>query len=587
MNKIKVLDQDTANKIAAGEVIERPLSVVKELVENSLDSGASKISIEIKDGGVSAITVSDNGCGMDAENAPQAFLRHATSKLNRVEDLFGLATLGFRGEALPSIAAVSKVTMVTRTASQDSGIKISLDGGKIIETSTVGCPQGTKITVRDLFYNTPARKKHLRGAAAETAQISDVITRLALSRPDVKFKLISQNRILIETPGNGKLIDTIVAVYGVQVAKKMLPVEGQGNGMHISGYVSKPDLNRATRTYQTILVNGRYVKSKVISEALLQGYHPLLSSKRYPVAVLVLEMIPGMVDVNVHPAKMEVRISHENELTKLLTSSVQRAVRRLVAVPQLEEQIPVQNVHPPTENNTGSNKQIELVLDNQRVANSDFRVFTEKVPQELDIQPVNKVEEKESTYSAVKDKEILSTLLPLGQLMPTYILAQGANGLFIIDQHAAHERVLYEQYLKQDDGNSSQMLLAPVVLELNHQEAQILTEKIVVFRNIGFILEHFGGNTYMLRGVPASFPPGNETSFFYDVLDSSGDDFTHMLKAKLACHSAIRAGQKLTVDEMQTLINQLSETENPYSCPHGRPTIINLSFNELNKRFKR
>lgn len=610
MPKIRILDSDTANKIAAGEVIERPLSVVKELVENALDAGADRIVIDIKDGGKTTITVSDNGCGMEPPDAEKAFLRHATSKISRAEDLFSISTLGFRGEALPSIAAVAKVTLLTRTPNSDVGVKIVVEGGTVVENEPIGCPVGTKVVVQDLFYNTPARKKHLKSAAAEAALISDMVSRLALSRPHVAMKLTSQNRVLVESPGTGKLLDAIAAVNGIQVARKMIPVEGEMPGIHLSGYVSKPELNRASRTHQTILINGRYVKSKMISDAIKDGYHTLMSYNRHPLAVLAIEVMPGMVDVNVHPTKMEVRISHERELIKLITGVVQKAVRTPLSVPQIE-QLSGKNTEELTTYSFAENKP-EQPASNQQVREEKQTEIkpasgaqeytaenkTEQATLPLKPPPVSqhtlkRAVEEPAQQMLSEAKDVLEgqrfpELFPLAQLLPTYILAQGAGGLYIIDQHAAHERVLFERYRKQsEDEQDSQMLLVPVVLELSQQEVNVLTEHILTFRRLGFILEHFGGNTYLLRGVPAGFPPGEEGAFFFDVLDTGTDHFNDALAAKLACCSAIKAGQKLSHQEMQTLIGQMAELENPYTCPHGRPTMIQMSFQELAKRFKR
>jgi DNA mismatch repair protein MutL len=617
--KIKVLDQQTANKIAAGEVVERPLSVVKELVENALDSGAIRISVDIKDGGITSITVNDNGCGIEPDDAALAFSRHATSKINKVEDLFHISTLGFRGEALPSIASVSIVTMVTRTNDSNSGTKLELEGGQIASAEPIGCPPGTSFTVKDLFYNTPARKKHLKSAASETAMISDLISRLALSRPDVNFKLTSQGRVLVETPGSGKLLDTIAAVNGVQVARKMLPVKAEQDGIFIDGYVGKPELNRATRTNQTFFVNGRYVKSKLISDALQEAYFTLLSSNRYPLAVLCLEIDPTLVDINVHPAKLEVRISKERELRHLIITSVQKALRTMLVVPTIT-----------TDNNAKSTKQEEekCVIEESSTAEikqNESKVFEQTIL-ELNTKPMNnnnqyaeilklsaqaqncresieKYPRDEVVSEAALPKEVITKetvlaeiqpahefpdLLPLGQLLPTYILCQGHEGLYIIDQHAAHERVLYDYYYQQQEReHDSQMLLVPVVLELNHQESQTLTENILTFRQLGFIIEQFGGNTYLIRGVPNGFPPGEEAKFFFDVLDTKTDYFHEKLAASIACRNAIKSGQKLSTMEMEKLINQMKALKNPYSCPHGRPTMIKLSFDELIKRFKR
>lgn len=592
---IKILDTQTANKIAAGEVVERPSSLVKELVENALDAGATRVTVNVADGGTTAVTVSDNGCGIKPKDAALAFLRHATSKLTNERDLYHISTLGFRGEALASIAAVAKVTMLTRTKHNNEGTKVIVSGGKLISNEPVGCPIGTSIMVENLFYNTPARKKHLKTAAAETTAISDIVTRLALSRPEVNFKLISQNRILLETPGNDRLIDTIAAVNGVKVAKEMLPIQGQQSGIFIKGYVSTPELHRATRTQQTILINGRYVKSQSISNALQQAYYTLLSVRRHPMAVLALEIDLTMVDVNVNPTKTEVRISRERDLCQLLIASVKQALRTLAIIPQVtaipgstkQMQLPPtkpQSNKTPLEETQLSTDIMQLRPAPQPQAGGDLTAIVEQI----DEPARDMLKEQASPYNDPGDVASFPPLLPVGQVLPLYILTQGPNGLYIIDQHAAHERVLYEHYLQeQDEELDSQLLLIPAVLELNNQENQLLIEQIVTFRKMGFILEHFGGNNYLLRGVPSGFPSGEEAQFFFDVLDGSTDRFHEKLAARLACRGAIKSGQKLTLKEMDVLIEQMSHVDNPYTCPHGRPTIIQLSFEELNKRFKR
>ena len=608
MSKIRLLDQEIANKIAAGEVIERPFSVVKELVENALDSGADRITVDIIDGGVTSIVTCDNGCGIDPDDAALAFLRHATSKLASADDLFNILTLGFRGEALASIAAVSKMEMITRTNDRECGVKINIEGGQIISNGPVGCPQGTAVKVLDLFYNTPARKKFLKGAAAETGMISDLVARLALSRPDVSFKLTSQNKTLLETPGNGKLLESIVAVYGLQIAKQMLPVNLETKNVKINGYVSKPELNRATRMSQTVLVNGRYVKSKVISNALQQAYFTFIPSNRHPMVVLFINISPSMVDVNVHPTKMEIRLVQEKEITEHIISAVHKTLRSIMVVPSIENNINnrERNVIPiypnqldknnNVEKSVNKNEQIKLVLSTIDGQDGDNQRIIENIIYQSERNP-NLIIENNTALNALNENTMdynnpveidFPELMPLGQLMPTYILAQGTKGLYIIDQHAAHERVLYEQYVKSlDNEHGGQVLLVPVLLELSYSESQLLTENIMIFRRLGFIIEHFGENTFLLRAVPVGFPPGNETKFFYDLLDTNNADFFDILAARLACHNAIKAGQKLTNSEMQTLIYQMANTNNPYTCPHGRPTMIQMSFEELTKRFKR
>lgn len=630
--KIRVLDKQTADKIAAGEVIERPVSVVKELVENSLDAGSNSISVKIQDGGKKSIVVIDNGCGIEAEYVDLAFVRHATSKIYTEKDLFNIKTLGFRGEALPSIAAVSKVTMITRTRGAQSGVKLEIEDGQVKSSAPTGCSVGTTVVAKDIFYNMPARKKHLKKGSVEAALISDMLSRLALSNPNVKLKLV-HNRTILDTPGSGKLIDVIAAVSGFEIAKNMLEIELKTPDVSVSGYIGKPELLRPNRNQQTIIVNGRYVRSDIISDALKKAYDTMIPSKYYPVAVLFIDVDNTLVDVNVHPAKLRVRFSNESEVYELILRSVKKALRSVNVVPEAKKLLAVGPVRSKN-NQIGQKNQYNRSVQQRfsfdkhscnaqkGVLFDQYRHFMQEKAVEknnlTDAKNTN-ISETSSTYfseaiaednisdscfdSKQEGMEHFPEMWPIAQLLPTYILAQSREGLYIIDQHAAHERILYEKYIHKFDGqHDSQTLMMSVVLNLNFDEAQILERNIVLFQKMGFILEHFGDNTYLLRGVPVDFPAGEETQFFLEVLNNAGinkdvgeksfddikkDTFFDDLAAALACKSAIKSGQKLSNIEMEMLIEEMRNLKNPYTCPHGRPTVINLSYDELEKRFKR
>ena len=641
MKEIRVLDKETASKIAAGEVIERPVSVVKELVENSLDAGATQISVKIQDGGISAIVVIDNGCGIAEDYVELAFVRHATSKIKHIEDLSRIHTLGFRGEALPSIACVSKVTMITRTSDQQAGVKIEIANGEVQSRVPAGCNVGTKVVVEDLFCNIPARKKHLKKRTTEAALISDVLSRLALSRPDVKFKLISQGRTVLHTPGSGKLIEAIASISGIEVAEKMIEICANSDSVKVYGYIGKPELLRPNRAQQTVIVNGRYVKSELISNALKQAYDTMLPSKYHPVAVLNIDIKSELVDVNVHPAKLRVRFDNEGEIYELILNAVKKALRYADCVPVVRElsfpSARLVNAPGKLKQKDDQAFQQKFEFDDRagiskessffRTCDKGFAAAEEKAQfycfereRENEDNNTSKIEEKaygdngfaeeqlsRKGCSAFQNIDILPEIdnnfpdmWPIAQLMPTYILAQSNDGLYIIDQHAAHERVLYEKYLKSNEEHNSQTLLVPVVLNLNFDEAEILRQNILVFKKLGFILEYFGECSYLLRGVPVGFPAGEEAQFFLEVLNNASkhkgnrcedviksDTFFEHLASMLACKSAIKAGQRLSKLEMESLIEDMRRLDNPYTCPHGRPTVISLSYAELERRFKR
>ncbi len=560
---IRILSPEVVSKIAAGEVIERPASVVKELIENSIDAGASEIKVEVRQGGRRLMRVIDDGEGIPAEEVELAFERHSTSKLKDAEDLYRIATLGFRGEALPSIAAVSKVTMVTRTKEQEVGVLLRLEGGKAIKRQKKGAPPGTVVSVEDLFFNTPARLKFLRKDSTEGGHISDLVTRYALAYPSIRFSLLSEGRTLFRSTGSGSLYDVLIEVYGLETARQMLeiaPLQGplaeEGEGPKISGYVGAPGLHRASGRYLTIFINGRWVRDQLLGYAIKEAYHTLLPKGRHPVAVVRLDLSPEEVDINVHPAKAEVRFRRSGEVF----AAVQKAVRHtLKGAP-----IPV--------------------VASPRWAPEPRTPISRPSPGQMAL-------EVQRTEEIVPPKKI-PLLRVLGQLGRTYIITEGPEGMYLIDQHAAHERVLYERLLSERAkmAVSSQSLLEPLTLDLDPEEAAILEEKQETLRSWGFDLEPFGGQTYLLRAVPAILKGGDLSQAVREVIDEASRQaarWEEEFVISLACHGAVRAGQTMSDGEMRELVRQLEETSSPRTCPHGRPTMIHLSAEQLQKEFGR
>jgi len=608
---IVILDEFTAGQIAAGEVVERPVSAVKELVENAIDAGASRITVDLTEGGLAGITVSDDGCGMTGEDVHLAFQRHATSKIKSVSDLRRVTTLGFRGEALPSIAAVSKVTMITRVAGSVMGTRAEVEGGSFVSVTPVGCPLGTTVEVKDLFYNTPARRKTMKSPVTEGALCSELVSRMALARPDVCFELKTRGRRVFYTPGTGRLIDAIVSVYGSRQGREMVAVNAVEGNLAVKGYAGKPSLSRSSRNHLTIIVNGRYVRCPAVVAAVEEAYRALLPHGRKPVAVLSLAVMPEQLDVNVHPAKLEVRLLEEERVAGLVNRALRNALSGQSVIPSaVAERRPkyylyergkpvfaqVPAAFPPVAGQTGLTAQQpeqneRAVMPVQKVIDSsDGNSFS--IAEQPELKEEAAVGEPSGQCS---EKKRFPLLHPLAQLLPTYILAAGEDGLYIIDQHAAHERVLYEEYLAGQGRCSSQYLLVPVTLELEYREASIVNEFILWFTSAGFVIEHFGGNAFLLRGVPSYLPAGLEKESFLDMIDyfkergSMPDraEFSKRLASTIACRGAIKAGEKMSMSAMEALLQRLALVENPFTCPHGRPTIIHLSNRDLESRFKR
>ena len=558
---IRVLAPEVVAKIAAGEVVERPASVVKELVENSLDAGATQIEVEVQGGGVSLIRVSDNGVGIPSDEVELAFERHATSKISCLDDLARLGSLGFRGEALPSIAQVSEVSLITRTAEETVGTFVQFRDGKLLGKSPRGCPQGTQVSVRQLFRRFPARLKFLRSTSTENQHISHLLTQYALAFPEVGFRLIIDGRLVLHSPGNGKPREALMAIYGPQVGQAMLEVDSSDFDLppfapQLHGFISPPFLSRSNRGYFSFFANRRWVQSRVLARAVEQAYEGLLTSGRYPIVILNLQIPSEQVDVNIHPTKREVKFQHEGEIFRTVEKVVRATLleRAPAAAPLSTSMSQPKRATPPTEVH----------------------------------QPLPPPAPPESPPPLPS----LPTLRVLGQIQNTYIAAEGPEGMYLIDQHAAHERVLFEKLSRErPPGLEVQGLLQPLVLELSPKQEQVAREKAELLAEYGFGLEPFGGRAYLLRSVPALLRGRDLAQAFLEVLDSltegNSEDWRRRLATSLACHGAIRAGQVLSQAEMETLLRELEQTENPRTCPHGRPTMIHLSTAQLEKEFGR
>lgn len=611
-NRIHVLDEATINKIAAGEVVERPASVVKELLDNSIDAEATEIRVEVKGAGTDLITVTDNGRGMSREDSTLAFTKHATSKIGHIEDLERVLTLGFRGEAISSIAAVAKVYLTTREKGSISGTKVVVSGGSIENVLEVGAAPGTTISVESLFYNTPARKKYLKSMRTELAHITDVVTRHAFGHPEISFTLISDGKVLVRSPTSGDIFDSIVYLLGSESAKKLIPVEFKSDIVKISGYISKPELSRSGTDLQYFFINGRGISSKSISNAVRLGYYNLIPKGRFPVAVLDLELDLSEVDVNVHPAKRYVRMSHEREVCDAVTLAVENALKAEQLVPEisLPEKKPVQAVF--------VEKAEEMLEERPEGTNEPNR--EEKLELEVPV-PENKIsplirEEEEPYHFTARDTEkrlkrserVLSKTPKkperaptgldkariVGQVNELYIIVELENGLVIVDQHAAHERVMYEQIC---DISSSgwQELITPVTLDLTSKEKVLLEEYIPYLEEMGFAISEFGPNSYVVTTVPALLGKMESAELIHDIiidLLSTGrvkNDtgmFDNLCKT-MSCRAAIKAGAGCSMGQMESLLKQLDMADNPYTCPHGRPTMISFTRAELDKLFKR
>lgn len=702
LKKIAVLDQNTIDKIAAGEVVERPSSVVKELVENAIDAGATAITVEITDGGKKLIRITDNGSGMDAEQVPLAFLRHATSKIEKVEDLTHIASLGFRGEALSSIAAVSQVELITKTPSGISGTRYVIEGGKEQSLEEMGAPEGTTFLIRNLFYNTPARSKFLKSDMTEAGYINTLMEQLALSHPEISFKYIQNRQVKLSSSGNYSVKDVIYSVYGREIAKALLDVSYENDFMKIEGFVGKPEISRGNRTFENYYINGRYVKNKIITKAIEDGYKGLVMQHKFPFVSLRIEMDGNDLDVNVHPAKREVRFARETEVYTAIYETVRKVLTHRELIPQVSvgkdeptprtEQIKPGNIPEPFEvkrrqemyghpnqtaniashaaptasevrstapvpsipynkptNGTASygsaesahnssassadkykrvdslrenpvygsqpfTKEEEEMFsgtlkdgrnENSATETADSEVISEKpaesAPPEVDNEPIKSQEQEPPKQLELFEERLLapesrSRHRLIGQLFDTYWLVQFEDNFYIIDQHAAHEKVYYERFVKQFQSQNiqSQYVSPPLIVSLSLEEENLLKTNKKYFRDFGFEIEPFGGREYSISAVPSSLLGMTEEELFLEMLDhltadGSKDAFEIFASrlATMACKAAVKGNHSMSPQEADKLIDELLTLENPYNCPHGRPTIIAMSKTEIEKKFKR
>ncbi len=616
MAVINILDHQTIDKIAAGEVVERPANVVKELVENAIDAGAHAITVEIKDGGITLIRVTDNGGGIEKEQVANAFLRHATSKITSADDLTDLVSLGFRGEALASIAAVSMVELITKTAQDLTGIRYVIEGGAEREKEEVGAPEGTTVLVRNLFYNTPPRKKFLRQPQTEGSYVADLMEHLAMSNPGIAFKFVTNGQTRFFTTGNNDLQEIIYRIYGKEISSALIPFNCREDGMSVSGLLGKPVINRANRNYEIFFINGRYIKSSLISKAVEEGYREFLMQHKFPFCVLHFKIDTRRIDVNVHPAKMEVRIADAPAFYDAVKNAVETAMRQTEMIPEIVLQ------EKESRGKTGvAEESVPEPFETVRIAGKTHTV-TPPVPaatataaaaaatsavqydRAREYDKYDRVRE-ETDYRAAQmelfDDKILSEQARarydiLGQLFETYWLVSYEDKLLIIDQHAAHEKVKYERFMKRfrEHDIVSQTVNPPIVITMNSRERECYLKHAGDFEALGFVLEEFGGNDYAIRGVPQDLYGYEEKEFFLLILDELADEAVtgtpesiRIRIAAMACKAAVKGNMRLSRQEAEALIDELLTLENPYHCPHGRPTIVSMTKYELEKKFKR
>ncbi len=615
---IQILEDTTVDKIAAGEVVERPASVIKELVENSIDAKATKIEIEIMAGGTSFMRVTDNGQGMNNQDARLSILRHATSKITQVEDLMKLNTLGFRGEALPSIAAVSRFQLLTRPQNADFGTSIKITGGKTDEIEDAGCNIGTTIKVEDLFFNVPARKKFLKTTTTESNKINDFIIKLAFSRPDIAFKLINNNKMAITTPGNESLYDAIECIYGAKVSEELLPIELIDEHIKITGFITKPAVIRSSRSWQTIIVNGRTITSRVIYKAIDNAYHSLLPKAGYPFVILNIELDKRAIDINVHPQKAEIKFEDESQLFKAVFAAVtqaikppddhrelsdfaipinDRAVNKVAEAPPTQLAMNLPSASPRQRISYGDSESLANFREAQRLLNSNSTIVDKDKSDNTLTVKENRPDEN-TIDNTICDRHVQEAvnLEPIGQIDRCFIVAQGGDGgMYIIDQHAAHERILYDKFSKQsNDRLAVQPLLVHLLLDVNNDEMEIIEDNQSLLYQLGFYIELAGSNQIRLIEVPADINSADSEIIFRKILASltqlhqpTPQEIRHSCLAMTACKAAIKAGDVLTIPQMKIILMELAQTTLPYTCPHGRPTIIKFSAYDLDKMFKR
>ena len=665
-NRINLLDEITINKIAAGEVVERPASIVKELVENSIDAGADRIIIEVENGGKSLIKITDNGCGIPSSEVKKCFLRHATSKIDKIDDLFNLFTLGFRGEALASICAVSKLEMTTKFEDEAVGTKITLVGGNVESKEAVGANTGTSIVIKDLFFNTPARKKFLKTDHAELMNITDIVNKLAIGYPNVKFRYLNAGKLMVNTPGDGKLLSAVRSIYSRETAENLIEINYDCSLFKIDGYIGNNNIYRSNRNLQHVYINGRFVKSKILYDAIANAYKSIIPINKHAICFINLHLDPDKVDVNIHPGKIEVKFEKENEIkleimeylrAKLLKESLigkyetfdrvpkDRAVKQEIKPIDLSDEVDVNSfiklddfeekkknlegkhkkeIKPKSEVKSKANESDNSSLKNSNATNKNYSHGFSRYNDNKDIdnkisyygndknlEEINKISETESQMAFTADGAILDSekrdeiekkeagfslkyYKVVGVIFDTYIVLQKGESMYLMDQHAAHERVLFERYMNAFHKREvhMQMLLDPIVLELSSVDMLRVEKNIDVFKNFGFEVEIFGMNNILIRGVPNLFGTPQSEKFILELIDnidkiSNNYDLKDDRFAVMACKSAIKANDRIQNIEIESLFRQLEKCENPYTCPHGRPTMVEISKVEIEKMFKR
>ncbi len=603
---IQVLDIDTANKIAAGEVVERPASVIKELVENSLDAQADEIRIEVADGGKRLIRITDNGVGMSREDAQLCLQRHATSKIRSADDLFSIRTLGFRGEAMPSIASVARMEIITRRDGDDAGTLVICDGGQVTEVSDVGAPVGTSISVSDLFYNVPARQKFLKSAQTELGHIVELVNRFIISHPEVDIKLIHNDRQVLRSSGSGKLEDAVLTVFGRDAAEAVMPIYGIIGPYKLHGFVSRPSYSKPNRAGQLFYVNRRFVRNRNLIHALDDAYKGILPQGRFSLFVGFVEVTPELVDVNVHPTKIEVKFVKEWEVHNLIATSVRDALASSAVAPTGDDFLPSASTQPPIHRPEFAQRPMQQFRP--AATTWDLTAFQEALAAKIDqntetlppafrpqtTAPSVEVPQAPEEPSA-ETGDLLSDVTVLAQARNMYIVAQSPKGVLLLDQHVVHERILYERLSNQGSDLQVQRLMIPLTLNLSRREALVIENKLADLQSLGFEMEPFGKDTFVVRGIPAMIAEKNYEQIIRDTIE----ELTELTLAKrlvvqrdailttTACKMAVKAGDRLSMDEMTRLVSDLKQTSNPYLCPHGRPIVVCLSNRELDKMFGR
>lgn len=585
MSKIQVMSMDLSNKIAAGEVIEKTMNVVKELVENSIDAGATTIKIDLLDSGVGEIIVTDDGVGMDREDATLAFSRHATSKLKSLNDLFNIESLGFRGEALPSIAAVSNVTL--KTSNGEVGTEVNIVGGKINYVKSADLAKGTKFIVRDLFYNTPVRLKYLKNLYVELANITEYVNKMALSYPNIKFVLTNNNKQLLNTEGHGNLLKVINNIYGVEAAKKMVKIDASNDDYVIKGYICYPEISKPNRSSIITFVNGRYIRNNELNRTITEAYHTYLMIDKFPIVVINIEVDPILVDINIHPTKMDIKFSKMDTLKSLITDIISKTLRELTLIPKAKHE----EIKPSPITSYSVSEEPSVYNDNYK----DYDKV-EEVRLDFDSTLNNNEETFEEIEEPNKPAERLKKMYPVGLVHGTYIICENEDGMYIIDQHAAAERINYEKYFTEMKKvkHDTTALLVPIKIELPTDEAIRLKHNIGVLLDMGFEIEEFGINTFIVRVHPTWLPTYMAEEAIRKIINiviEKGEfdygKFIEHVAITLACKMSIKANDFITMEDIEILLENLRNTKNPFTCPHGRPTIISYSKYDLEKLFKR